>query len=147
MLGNIAAVFSKEGVWSNMVALLVAWAAPMSELAFLLYGLVIADWILDVYVYFKSTKEKHELWKTVTRPMIEKLLLYSLFAITAHSLQVHFFKDMFSLYKWSMFIPISAEFLSITKTVEARTGIKIVTKLQELLDFAIGISRGKEDEK
>jgi len=134
MIDNIAAVFQKESFWSNLIALFIAWITPAAELAFLLYGLVTVDWLMDTYLYLKANKSKSELWPTVTRVCVEKLVWYSALAFTAHALQMHFFKDSFPIYKYTMFIPISAEFISITKTVEAQTGVKLVTRIQELID-------------
>src|SRR5690554_3433294 len=134
MLSNIASVFTKEGVLFQLIVLFMSWLSPALELMYLLYFLTVLDWILDVAGYFRTGREKGDLWPKITQPVISKLIYYSVFAIALHATQAHLFKDSISLYKILMVVPISAELLSIAKTVEVNTGIKVVSRIVDIFD-------------
>lgn len=145
ILDDIANIFEGKNVWIHLVTAFIVWLYPSLELLFLLYGLTTLDWLLDVRQFFKSNSPKIDLWAKITKPCIEKLLYYTAFAMAVFATQQHLFKDSLPVYVVMMSIPVSAELLSIATTVEQNTGIKVVTKIQEIFSGFFG-SKIKEDE-
>lgn len=145
ILNELSTVFHKDNFIFNLLAALVVWISPALELIFLLYFLVVLDWMLDICNFMKSDAPKVELWKSITKPMTEKLLLFSTLAVASFAVEVHLFKNAIPLYMVVMGVPISGELISITKTVEAHTGIKVVSKIQEIFNSFFG-SKSKIDD-
>jgi hypothetical protein len=148
MVSDILAVFDRQNAWMAILAAIITWFSPAVELLLLLYGLTVLDWMLDVHMFIKNKECRKELWPTVTRPTIEKLALYSAFALAVHATQLHLIKSGFDIYRILMITPIAAELLSITKSVEANTGIQLVTRVQDVINgfFSGLVGKAKEDE-
>lgn len=100
--------------------------APAKELYILLIALVIFDWIIDIGVWVWSYKKRQEktIWE-VTKTSITKLIFYSILMLSVNAVQLYLIKDLSDMYKIIMSIPILAELLSITQTVEKHTGISV----------------------
>lgn len=143
---ELLAVFQKDNFIFTLLGGILAWISPAAELLFLLYGLTVLDWCLDIRQFFKDESPKIDLWAKVTRPAIEKLCYYTALAVAVFATQLHLFKDSIPLYTVMMAIPISAELISVATTVERNTNIKVVSKLQEIFNSFIG-SKGKTGEE
>lgn len=147
IVDELAAVFHKDNFLFALLSAILAWISPALELIVLLYALATVDWILDIRTFLKDKSPKIELWRSITRPTIEKLFLYSVLALSTYAVQRHLFYDSIPLYVIVMTVPISGELISITKTVEEGTGIRVVSKIQELFNNFLGTkSKVKEDE-
>jgi len=134
ILSDVTSVFEKQNIWVHLITALIVWLSPSLELLFLLYGITVIDWGLDVNQFFKDQSPKIALWANTTKPCVEKLLYYTTLAIAVFATEQHLFKNSIPLYTIMMGIPISAELLSIAKTVEENTGIKVVSRLQDLFN-------------
>lgn len=139
---TVSSVSTKEGIIINLLVALLAWLSPALELVILLYGLTLFDWILDSYLYLLKNKQPlSELWEKVTKPVVTKLIFYSVLALSVHAVQTHLFKTTVPAYQILMGIPISAELISIATTVEQKTDVKVITKIQEIFDNFFKINK------
>lgn len=132
---TVSSVSTKEGIIINLLVMILAWLSPALELVILLYGLTLFDWMLDSYLYLiRDRKDLRGFWDNVTKPVVTKIIFYSILALSVHSVQMHLFKTTVPAYQVIMGIPISAELLSIATTVEKKTDLKIITKIQEIFN-------------
>lgn len=134
MLGDTTTINSKETAVAGIFGTFIAWVTPALELWLLVLFLTALDWVLDMWHKYRETKSGKVLWEEVTKPMISKLIYYLVLALALHSVQLHMVKDTMPLYTIIMAIPVTAELMSVVKTVEDNTSLKVLTKLQELIN-------------
>ncbi len=125
--------------WANLkywflkvLALLGVWFAPAVTTAYFLLLLISIDTVTGI---IKSKSSGIEFsFKKLLVPFMKKFSGYAFFLITAHAFQVDFLMDDFHLFKWLMYIPVVTEITSISSNIESYTGIKIATKVKEVLN-------------
>lgn len=125
--------------WANaqywffkVIALIALWFAPAEDTAYFLLLLISIDTITGI-IKSKNAGIPFE-FKRLLVPFMKKFSGYAFFLITAHAFQVQFIKNDFEVFKWLMYIPVITEITSISINIDAYTGIKIATKVKELLD-------------
>lgn len=106
--------------------------APAKELYLLLLFLVLLDWVIDVgvWIFNKEIREKKHIWNDITKVSITKIIMYSVLMLSLNAVQIYLIKDLADFYKLIMAVPILAELLGITQTVESSTGISITDEIK-----------------
>ena len=135
----IANMFSglAEGNWLvKILIIILMWINPALELLLLLFGIVAIDYILDcVNIYRRSSPNepiKHLIWEE-SKTFVLKIVMYSVLAVVMNGLQLHLFKDVFSVYRWFMAVPIIGESLGVIRTIEGILKIKLVDGFLSLI--------------
>lgn len=134
--------------WANLkywffkiLALVTVWFAPAAATAYFLLLLISIDTVTGI-IKSKNAGEDFS-FKKLLVPFMKKFSGYAFFLITAHAFQVDFLMNDFHLFKWLMYIPVVTEITSISSNIEAYTGIKIATKVKEILNSVLSKAGSK----
>lgn len=100
----------------------------------LLIGLVVIDYLLDLYHVYRTDHEsisRKTIWEQ-TKLFGTKIIFYSIMVIVINALQLHLVKDLFDLFRWVIAVPIIGEVTGILTTIEIYTGIKVQGALKKV---------------
>lgn len=145
LIVNITNTVSNANWLVKLLMMLTVWFAPAIELLLLLLFLVLVDCFLDIYACLKDGKNKDgKSWYEIILPTIQKAIMYGVLAIVINAVQIHLLGTLVSIYPIIMSVPILAEVLSISSTIEKYTGISVQEKIKELFNGVFS-TKGSSD--